>query len=366
MQKRIVIKLGTSVLTSGTQKLDRAHLVDLVRQCSELHSQGHDVILCSSGAIAAGRERLGYPDLSESLVNKQMLAAVGQNLLMLTWDRLFDLYNIHVGQILLTRADMEDRARFLNARDTLTALLAHRIVPIINENDAVATAEIKVGDNDNLSAYAVVLAEAHFLILLTDQPGLFTADPRMDPDAALITEVSAIDDSLRDVAGASTTGLGIGGMTTKLQAADAARRAGAEVIIASGHTPNVIQRIVSGDSLGTRFPALETPLEYRKRWIFAGPPPSGRLVIDEGAARALTDRGSSLLPAGILKVIGAFERGDTVLVLGPNKESLGRGITRYSSNEVVQIMGRHSKKIEELIGYAYGPVVVHRNDMILV
>ncbi len=366
MYQRIVVKLGTSVLTGGTPNLDRAHMVDLVRQCAALHKAGHDVILCTSGAIAAGRERLGLAELPPTLAGKQMLAAVGQSRLMGVWESLFfDIYGIHVGQMLLTRADVEDRRRFLNARDMLQALLDHRIVPVINENDAVATAEIKVGDNDNLSALAVLLAEADVLLLLTDQPGLFTADPRSTPDAELIPEVRAIDDTLRALAGDSVSGLGVGGMGTKLQAADVARRAGADVVIASGHAPNVIARIAAGEAVGTRFPALESPLENRKRWIFAGPMPSGSVIVDTGAARALRDKGSSLLPAGIAAVEGTFGRGDTVSILGPRREELARGITRYDSEELSNIQGCQSNEIAQRLGYAYGPVAVHRNDLIL-
>lgn len=365
MYQRIVVKLGTSVLTGGTPNLDRAHMAELVRQCAALHQAGRDVILCTSGAIAAGRERLGLAELPANLADKQMLAAVGQSRLMGVWESLFDIYGIHVGQMLLTRADVEDRQRFLNARDTLHTLLNHRIVPVINENDAVATTEIKVGDNDNLSALVVLLAEADVLLLLTDQPGLFTADPRTDPNAALIPEVRAIDQTLRKLAGRSVSGLGVGGMATKLQAADVARRAGADVAIASGHAPNVIGRLAGGESVGTRFPALESPLENRKRWIFAGPTPNGHLVVDEGAARALQDQGSSLLPAGIQAVNGSFGRGDTVSILGPGHTELARGIARYNSREMNQIRGCQSNQIAERLGYAYGPVAVHRNDMIL-
>jgi len=365
MYQRIVIKLGTSVLTGGQLRLDRAHMVELTRQCAALHRAHCDVILCTSGAIAAGRERLNLDTMPATVAGKQMLAAVGQSRLMLVWESLFDLYGIHVGQMLLTRADVEDRRRFLNARDTLQALLEHRIIPIINENDAVATAEIKVGDNDNLSALAVLLAEADLLMLLTDQPGLFTADPRTAPDARLIPEVRAIDDTLRTRAGDSVSGLGVGGMATKLQAADVARRAGADVVIASGHAPDVIARVAAGEAVGTRFPALETPLESRKRWIFAGPAPSGCLMVDAGAARALREAGSSLLPAGIAAVEGTFLRGDTVSILGPGREALGRGIARYDSDELARIRGCQSNQITERLGYAYGPVAVHRNDLIL-
>jgi glutamate 5-kinase len=365
MVQRIVVKLGTSVLTGGTPRLDRAQMVELVRQCAVLHRQGRDVILCTSGAIAAGRERLGRNDLPPTVATKQMLAAVGQSRLMLVWESLFEIYGIHVGQMLLTRADVSDRDRFLNARDALHALLEHRIVPIVNENDAVATAEIKVGDNDNLSALVVLLAEADLLLILTDQPGLFSADPQADPDAQLIPEVRTIDETLRKIAGGSASGLGVGGMTTKLQAADVARRAGADVVIAAGRAPNVILRAAEGEAVGTRFPALETPLENRKRWIFGGTTPGGRLTIDAGAARALAEKGGSLLPAGITGVEGSFERGDTVLIAGPRGKELARGIVRYSSPDLVQIIGLRSDQIADRLGYTAGAVAVHRNDMIL-
>jgi glutamate 5-kinase len=222
----LVVKLGTSVLTGGSRRLNRAHIVELVRQCAQLHAMGHRIVIVTSGAIAAGREHLGYPELPATIASKQLLAAVGQSRLIQLWEQLFSIYGIHVGQMLLTRADMEDRERFLNARDTLRALLDNSIVPVINENDAVATAEIKVGDNDNLSALAAILAGADKLLLLTDQPGLFTADPRSNPQAELIKDVYGIDDALRAIAGDSVSGLGTGGMGTKLQAADVACRAG--------------------------------------------------------------------------------------------------------------------------------------------
>lgn len=366
MYQRIVVKLGTSVLTGGSPHFDRAHMVDLVRQCAELRRQGKDVIICTSGAIAAGRERLGFPEIPDTIINKQMLAAVGQSRLMLIWESLFEIYGLHVGQILLTRADVEHRARYLNARDSLQALLEHRIIPIINENDAVATTEIKVGDNDNLSALAALLAEADILLLLTDQAGVFTADPRKISDAQLISKIDTIDESLYQFAGDSPGELGVGGMTTKIQAADIARRAGVEVVIAAGREPNVITRIVSGETLGTRFPAMKTPLEKRKRWIFAGPTPSGRLLVDAGAVKALREKNSSLLPSGIMTIEGTFHRGDTVSILNPSQTEIARGITRYDSNDLNRIKGCHSEQIAERLGYVYGSVVIHRNDLILV
>ncbi len=362
---RIVVKLGTSVLTGGTPHLNRPRIIDLVRQCAALHAQGCEVIVCTSGAIAAGRERLGFPSLPATITTKQMLAAVGQSRLMHTWERFFEIYGVPVGQVLLTREDVEDRPRFLNARDTLRTLLEHRIIPVINENDAVATAEIKVGDNDNLSALVAVLAEADALFLLTDQPGLFTADPRLNPEAELIAEVHTIDDALRQLAGGSGTSLGTGGMLTKLEAADTARRAGADVVIASGHLENVVTRLAKGEALGTRFPALDTPLESRKRWLFAGPTPVGTLCVDAGATKALLKKGSSLLPSGITAIEGDFQRGDPVHIANEELTPIARGIVRYSAAELSRIRGCHSSAIADRLGYAYGPVAVHRNDLIL-
>ncbi len=366
MYKRIIIKLGTSVLTNNGRSLYQPQLVELVRQCALLHQQGKEIVICTSGAIAAGKERLGFPDLPNTVANKQMFAAVGQNRLMLLWGRFFAIYGIEVGQLLLTRADLASRSRFLNAQDALQALLAQRIVPIINENDAVATEEIKVGDNDNLSALAAILAESDLLLLLTDQPGLFTADPRTHPSATLIMEVETIDETLRKLAGGSVSGLGVGGMATKLQAADAARRAGIEVIIAAGHAPDVILRTVGGERVGTRFLSIKRPLLKRKQWIFAGKKTAGAVVIDAGAVRALVENGRSLLPAGIVEVNGRFQRGDTISIINNDGIELARGITRYNSDDLTQIRGLRSTQFAGKLGYDYGPAAIHRNDMILI
>lgn len=362
---RIVIKLGTSVLTGGGKQLDQARMVEIARQCAELHSAGHDVVVCSSGAQAAGRAHLNFPSLPATMQSKQLYAAVGQPLLMLIWERLFDIYNLRTGQILLTRADVENRHRYLNARDTFAIMLEQHVIPIVNENDAVVTEEIRVGDNDNLSALVATLTAADILLLLTDQSGFYTADPRVDPSAELIHEVRHIDDSLRQRAGGTSTGLGTGGMATKLQAATIARHAGIDVIIASGNEPNVIVRAASGEPVGTRFVALETPLESRKQWILAGPKPAGSIIVDAGAASALTRSGRSLLPAGITLVEGDFGRGDTVQILDAERHELARGLVAYHSNDLRVIAGCKSHEIEHRLGFTYGSVAVHRNDLIL-
>lgn len=365
MYKRIVVKLGTSVLTGGTRFMDQPRIVELTRQCAELYHAGVDVVVCTSGAIAAGRAHLNFPELPATIASKQLFAAVGQTRLMLLWERFFDIYGIRVGQILLTRADVENRQRYLNARDLFGALLEQRIVPVVNENDAVAIEEIKVGDNDNLSALVATLVHADLLLILTDQPGLFTADPRIHADAQLIPEVHRLDDMLQAQVGGSITGLGVGGMVTKIAAANIARHAGIDVVITSGHTPNVITRAASGEAVGTRFPALATRPESRKRWILAGPKPAGTLVIDQGAVRAVCENGRSLLPAGIRQVEGRFERGDTVQVLDEDRRELARGLVAYSSEELRQIIGRRSNEISELLGYTYGDEAIHRNNLVL-
>lgn len=362
----IVVKLGTSVLTGGTLALDRAHMVELVRQCAELKQQGHSVVIVTSGAIAAGREHLGYPALPNAISSKQLLAAVGQSRLIQVWESLFAIYGIKIGQMLLTRADLDDRERFLNARDTINALVENGIVPVVNENDAVATNEIKVGDNDNLSALVGILCGADKLLLLTDQKGLFTADPRKDPNAQLIKQVTTIDDTLRKIAGGSGTTLGTGGMATKLQAADIARRAGIEVIIAAGRAPNVIFDSLSAEPQGTRFLALEEALENRKRWILAGPAAAGDIVIDDGAAKAVLNKGSSLLAKGVLRVQGHFARGEVVRVLDKQQHLIARGIVAYAQDEVAQIAGKHSKEIVDILGYDHGLEVIHRDDMVVI
>ena len=363
--KRIVVKLGTSVLTGGARQLDRARMVELVRQCAELYHQGHDIIICTSGAIAAGRAHLDFPKLPPTIVSKQLFASVGQIRLMLLWEHFFDIYGIRIGQILITRADVDNRQRYLNARDTFSALIENRIVPVVNENDAVATEEIKVGDNDNLSALVATLSSAELLLILTDQPGLFTADPRVDPKAQLIPEVHRIDETLRAQAGGTSTGLGVGGMVTKLSAANIARHAGIDVIIAAGQEPNVILRAARGESVGTRFVALESRPESRKRWILAGPRPAGQVIVDDGAARALCHRGRSLLPAGIVEVEGKFDRGDTVTIVDTQHHELARGLTAYGSHDLHQIAGAKSHEIAERLGYTYGDEAVHRNNLVV-
>lgn len=362
---RIVVKLGTGVLSSGGDRLSRPRMLELVRQMAQLHTAGHEMLLVSSGAIFAGRETMGSPPRRKDIPFKQTLAAVGQVQLIGLYDQFFAHYDIHIAQALLTRADMADRGRYLNARNTLLSLLHLRVLPIINENDVVAVEEIKIGDNDNLSARVANLVDADWLIILTDQAGLFTADPRRDPNARLIREVATIDAPVRHLAGGSGSTVGTGGMATKIEAAELATRSGTHVTIAAGAEPNVLPRLVAGEALGTRFPASVSHVESRKRWILAEPA-QGDIGVDAGAARALLEQGKSLLAVGVTGVHGQFERGQTVRLLGPDGREIARGITNYNTGDLAAIQGRRSDEIPAVLGYQYGPTVVHRDDMVLV
>jgi glutamate 5-kinase len=363
---RIVVKLGTSTLTNETPHLSPPLLIELARQVSQLRAAGHQIVLVSSGAIAAGRERLGFPQLPKDIPAKQMLAAIGQPRLMAIYEKLFGLYSLTVAQVLLTRMDLASRRRYLNARNTLIALMEKEVIPIVNENDTVATEEICVGDNDNLSALVANLVDADWLVLLTDQQGLFTADPRIDDNAKLIEEVTTreIPAELWQAAGDSGHGMGTGGMATKLQAADLARRSGACCIIADGKEPNVLLRIADGEKLGTRFTPLATSIESRKRYILSARQAPGQLSVDDGAAKALR-RGGSLLPVGLIAVSGKFGRGDTVRVSTQDGNEIARGIVNYDSNDLAQIVRRPSDEIESILGYHFGDEVIHRNDLVL-
>jgi len=366
MFHRIVIKFGTSTLTAGTPHLSLPRMVELVRQICVLHGKGNDVSLVSSGAIAAGRERLSFPHLPKQLPAKQMLAAVGQPHLMALYEQLFGIYGVVTAQVLLTRADLAVRSRYLNSRNTLNAILAQRAIPIVNENDTVATEEIRVGDNDNLSALVASLIEADLLVLLTDQLGLFTSDPRVYPDAQIIPEVisETISDELWKMAGGTSGGLGTGGMATKLQAADTARRSGVTVIIAPGDEADILIRLAEGEAIGTRFQPINTVLENRKRYLLAARGSHGKLRVDAGAVQALQN-GGSLLSVGVVEIQGKFERGDTVCIISPSGREIARGMANYPSEDLIRIRGQQSDFIESILGYIYGDEVIHRDNMVL-
>ncbi|QPC81950.1 glutamate 5-kinase [Phototrophicus methaneseepsis] len=363
--KRIVVKIGTSTLTGGGSQLRPQNMLAIVEQVAKLHQHGHEIILVSSGAQAAGRGRLNSPELPRSVPAKQMLSAVGQSYLMRHYSDLFDIFDVIVAQILLTRDDLSIRSRYLNARDTLLTLIEQRIIPIINENDTVATDEIRVGDNDNLSALVASVLEADLLVLLTDQPGLYTADPRQDPEAELIPTVPRIDTDVMKLAGGAGTVAGTGGMVTKLEAARTAARSGVMTIIASGDETNVLTRIASGELIGTRFEPTGTHRESRKRWLLTDRT-QGAVYIDAGAERALlaTD-GASLLPVGITRIEGNFKRSATLSICGPSGAEIAHGLSNYASSELRQIMGKKSHEISDVLGYSYGDAAIHRNQMVL-
>ena len=364
---RIVIKVGTNVLRAGTQSIHRPRLIDLARQIACLSQERHQPILVSSGAIFTGREVLGLgkPSQKRDVPHKQMLAAVGQGHLLALYQQIFSMYNLTVAQALLTRGDLANRTRYLNARNTLQLLVHHQVIPIINENDVVAVDEIKVGDNDNLSALVANLIEADLLIILTDQHGLFTADPRVDTQAQLIKEVAAIDESVWAMAGRSSGDIGTGGMVTKIEAAELATRSGTEVVIAPGSEPDSILRVVKGEALGTRFPTSVSHVESRKRWILAESA-QGAITVDDGAARAVLKENKSLLAVGVTKVTGSFERGAIIRALDAARQEIGRGLAHYKSDDLRAICGKRSHQIAGILGYDYGPTAIHRDNLVIV
>jgi glutamate 5-kinase len=362
--RRIVVKIGTSTLTGGGTHMLLPQVVDLIRQIAELADSGEKLCIVSSGAIAAGREALEFPELPKAIPVKQMLAAVGQPRLMNIYEQLFEIFGRKVAQILLTREDVCERQRYINARNTINSLLDHGIIPVINENDSIATEEIRIGDNDNLSAMVSNLIEADLLILLTDQEGLFTADPNHSDKAELINQIteSDIPAEIWEAAGGSQNDLGTGGMVTKLQAADTARRTGTHVVIAKGNLPNVLLRIAEGEKLGTHINAVVDSMESRKRFMLAGAVQDAAIIIDAGAERAIK-MGGSLLPVGITDIYGDFERGDIVHVCGKKNKEYAIGLVNYSSKDANKIKGKQSSEIESVLGFAFGEEVIHHNNM---
>ena len=365
---RIVVKLGTNLLTGGDDRLNLEIMSSLVGQTARLHRQGLDIIIVSSGAIAAGRQRLGPIKERKDIPFKQVLAAVGQSRLMDAYDQLFGWHDITIAQTLLTRTDISDRLGYLNTRNTLLALLELRVIPIVNENDVVAVDEIEdaiFGDNDSLSAMVANLADADILMLLTDTAGLYNADPNCDPNAKLITHVDKIDAHIESLASTSYSTRGTGGMTTKIEAAKLATASGVAVAIADGRDRGVITRLASGEAIGTYFQPIASKLESRKRWLLSQRS-KGDLFIDAGAVKALRQQNKSLLPAGITQIDGKFERGDTVNIFDNEKtERVACGISNYGSDDIAIIKGSRSDIIRGLLGHEYGSEVVHRDNLVV-
>lgn len=365
---RIVAKFGTKLLTGDSDHLNQEVMSSLVAQVAQLHHQGLELIVVSSGAIASGRYKLGLTREIRDIPFKQVLASVGQSRLMYAYEQLFSQHGITVAQALLTKADLCDRAGYLNARNTLLALLELRVLCIVNENDVVAVDEIqeaKFGDNDNLSAMVANLVDADLLLILTDIGGLYTADPHRRPDARLIPQVDRIDSEIERLAADTPSQLGTGGMITKIEAAKLATASGVTVVIADGRETDVILRLAAGEAVGTRFPPATSKLESRKRWMLSGLSTKGKLIVDSGAALALKKQKRSLLAAGIKQLEGDFQRGDIVNICDPDGSRLGCGITNYSSADIEIIKGAHSRKIAALLGYDYGSEVVHRNNLVV-
>jgi glutamate 5-kinase len=362
--KRIVLKIGSSTLThNGQLRPDR--FTAIARDVAALMTAGRQVVLVSSGAIAVGAHKLGWKDAGRSVREKQAAAAVGQIGLVELYQRRFARLDRQVGQILLTRSGLEERERFLNARHTMLELLRLGVVPIVNENDTIATEEIRFGDNDNLAATIVNAVEADLLVILTDVDGLYERAPEPDePTPPLIRTVEKVTPAIEASASGAGTRFGSGGMITKLQAAQNAARSGAATILCHGKIDGVLQLLMSGEQIGTLFNPGER-LRGRKHWLAFTSKPRGRIVIDEGAARALEERGRSLLPAGILSVEGRFEIGDSVSCVNQKGHEVARGLTGYSSEHTAQLAGLATKEITRVLGYSNGDEVIHRDDLVL-
>jgi glutamate 5-kinase len=362
---RIVAKVGSSLVTNDGQGLDRQAVAHWASQIAALRNQGKEVVLVSSGAIAEGMARLGWAQRPTSMHDLQAAAAVGQMGLVQAYEVEFSKHNLRTAQILLTHEDLVDRQRYLNARSTLFALLRLGVVPIVNENDTVATDEIAVGDNDTLGALVTNLIEADALIILTDQRGLFEADPRKHPDARFVSHAKAGDLSLEAMAGGTGSGIGKGGMLTKILAAKRAARSGAHTIIASGREDNVMIRLAAGECIGSELRAELPVLSARKQWMADHLRLPGKLFLDAGALQALLVDGKSLLPVGVRSIEGDFEPGDVVACLDLSGKECARGLINYSSSDARRIMGQPSSKIADILGAMTEEELVHRDNLII-
>ncbi len=362
---RVVVKIGSSLLTEGGRGLNKRAIASWVEQMSDLKQQGMDVLLVSSGSVAEGMVRLGLKQRPKTLHELQAAASVGQMGLVQVFENNFQGRGLHTAQVLLTHDDLSDRERYLNARNTLLTLLEFGVVPVINENDAVATDEIRFGDNDTLAALVANLVEADVLLILTDQQGLFTGDPSVNPHAELISEVSVNDALLDKVAGGSRSGLGRGGMYTKVRAARLAARSGAATVIACGGEDGVIADVISGADIGTWLRPDIAPLAARKRWLAGHLQVRGYLGLDAGAVNVLKKSGKSLLAVGVKTVEGEFNRGELVSCMDEQGMEIARGLVNYGSKEARMIMGRSSSDFEAILGYSDHPELVHRDNLVL-
>ncbi len=363
--KRIVVKVGTSTLTHATGKLNLLRIEKLARELSDLANQGKQIILVTSGAVGAGMDRLGLKEKPKTIPEKQAAAAVGQGILLHIYEKMFGEYGQIVGQVLLTRADSVNRKRYTNSRNTLMALLNQGVIPIINENDAVSIDELKIGDNDTLSAMVASIIDADLLIILSDVEGVYTANPQTDPNAVLLTEITDIAPDIEELAGGPGTMRGTGGMYTKIQAAKIAVNSGVAMVIATGGREGVVREVLQGDNVGTIFISKENRLQIRKRWLAFGVSVNGRVTVDRGCERALLEGGSSLLAAGVTDVNGDFEQGNTISIVSEGGRELARGITNYCSEDVKKIMGAQTHDITQILGSKPYDEIIHRDNLVL-
>ena len=363
--RRIVVKVGSSILASVEKGLQYEVFSRLSKEISDLKRQGYEIVLVSSGAIAAGMEKLGYKTRPQDITQKQATAAVGQTRLMNIYESYFSRYQQMVAQVLLTRDDLSHRRRFLNARNTLLALLELGIIPIINENDTVVVDEIKFGDNDNLSALITNLIGADLLIILTDIDGLCDSDPRVNPNARCIPLVEEIDADMEEIVGETKGEMSVGGMISKIQAARKASRFGIPTVVARGTKEGVLHQILKGKEIGTLILPKGEALSSRKHWIAFNPKPKGDVIVDEGAKKAIVQKGKSLLASGVVKIRGSFDRGDLVTCLGPREKEFARGLVNYRATELEKIKGLRSNQIESTLGYKYSDEVIHRDDLVV-
>ena len=364
--KRIVVKIGSSLLTNGGMGLNIPAITSWVEQLALLSQQNKDVLLVSSGAVAEGISRLGLKKRPSTLHELQAAASIGQMRLSRVFEDSFQKHNLHSAQVLLTHDDLSDRQRYLNARSTLLSLLQFNAIPFINENDTVATDEIRFGDNDTLAALVANLVEADLLVILTDQQGLMDSNPSINPDAQLIKTAHTNDALLDSVAGESSSGLGRGGMYTKVRAARLAARSGAATIIASGSENNILSRVISGEEHGTFLIPNITPLAARKQWLAGQLKTKGQLILDDGAIHNLQNVGKSLLSVGVKSMTGTFNRGDLVACFSPSGTEIARGLINYSAKESQEIIGKPSSEFESILGYIDDKELIHRDNLVLI
>lgn len=364
--QKIVVKVGTSTLTHKNGKLNLEQIEKLVRQLSDLRNQGKDVVLVSSGAIGAGMGKLNLEERPKTIPEKQAVAAVGQGILLHIYEKIFSEYGQATAQLLLTKADLEHRQRFLNARNTLLTLLRLGVIPIVNENDTVAFEEIKFGDNDTLAALVGTLIDADLVVLLTDIDGFYNGDPRKNKNAKRIPVVEMIDEQIEGLAGSVGSKFGSGGMATKITAASIAVNAGIPLMIAHGAEEHIIRRLTGGEDVGTLFLPIEMKPHLRKKWIAFGSHVGGKVIVDDGAREALIHKGKSLLPSGIVAVEGSFASGDVVEIADVKGREFARGITNYSASELNRIKGQKSKDICPILGYKDFDEVIHRDNLSLI